>query len=313
MATDSTVVARRAAPRASSGPWRDAAGRLFRNKLAVLGLVLVMLLLFCGIFGPLIAPWPYNVQDLQAVFANGNRPLPPLSPNHILGTDQLGRDLLSRLLDGARISVTVAFVVQIVVICIGVPIGALAGWYGGMVDNGLMRLTDVIYAFPDLLFIILLSVAFRETPFGQALDGLFLVFVAIGLVGWVTVARLGRGQLLSLKETEFVEAARAIGVSDRKIVTRHLLPNGMGPIIVAITLGIPVAILAEATLAYIGVGVQPPRASWGSLIADGQKYIRSEPHLVLFPAIFIALALIGFTFLGDGLRDALDPKLKGKQ
>ena len=146
-----------------------------------------------------------------------------------------------------------------------------------------MRLTDVIYAFPDLLFIILLSVAFRETAFGQALDGLFLVFVAIGLVGWVTVARLTRGQMLSLKETEFVEAAQAIGVSDRKIVTRHMLPNGMGPIIVAVTLGIPVAILAEATLAYIGIGVQPPRASWGSLIAEGQKFIRSEPHLVRLP------------------------------
>ena len=146
-----------------------------------------------------------------------------------------------------------------------------------------MRFTDIIYAFPDLLFIILLSVAFRETVFGQALDGLLLVFVAIGLTIWVTVARLVRGQLLALKETEFVEAARAIGVSDRKIVTRHLLPNGIGPIIVAITLGIPAAILAEATLAYIGIGVQPPRASWGSLIADGQKFIRSDPHLVLVP------------------------------
>jgi oligopeptide transport system permease protein len=314
MATNTTAVGTRIAkPKATTGPWREAAGRLFKNKLAVVGLVIVSLFLFCGIFGPLLAPWPYQVQDLPAVFANGNRPLPPLSPNHILGTDQLGRDLLSRLLDGARISVTVAFVVQAVIILLGVPIGALAGWFGGRTDNALMRLTDVIYAFPDLLFIILLSVAFRETAFGQALDGLFLVFVAIGLVGWVTVARLTRGQLLALKETEFVEAAKAIGVSDRKIVTRHLLPNGMGPIIVAITLGIPVAILAEATLAYIGIGVQPPRASWGSLIAEGQKFIRSEPHLVVFPAIFIALALIGFTFLGDGLRDALDPKLKGKQ
>ncbi len=314
MATNTTVVQGRVAkPKTSAGPWREAAGRLFRNKLAVLGLVLVSLLLFFGIFGPFLAPWPYQVQDLQAVFANGGRPLPPLSPNHLLGTDQLGRDLLSRLLDGARISVTVAFVVQLVIIFIGVPIGAIAGWYSGLVDSGLMRFTDVIYAFPDLLFIILLSVVFRETPFGQALDGLFLVFVAIGLVGWVTVARLTRGQILSLRETEFVEAARAIGVSDRNIVTRHLLPNGMGPIIVAITLGIPTAILAEATLAYIGVGVQPPRASWGSLIADGQKSIRADPHLVTFPAICIALALIGFTFLGDGLRDALDPKLKGKQ
>jgi len=315
MATNTTVVRGQVAakPKAATGPWREAFGRLIRNRLAVVGLVLVILLLFFGIFGPLIAPWPYQQQDLKAIFANGNRPLPPFSPNHLLGTDQLGRDLLSRLLDGARISVTVAFVVQAVIIFLGVPIGAIAGWFGGRTDNFLMRVTDVIYAFPDILFIILLSVAFRETVFGQALDGLLLVFVAIGLVGWVTVARLTRGQMLALKETEFVEAAKAIGVSDRNIVMRHLLPNGMGPIIVAITLGVPVAILAEATLAYIGIGVQPPRASWGSLIADGQKFVRAEPHLVVFPAICIALALIGFTFLGDGLRDALDPKLKGKQ
>jgi len=314
MATQVALQGRAAQRRpASASLWRDAWGRLRKNRLAILGLVLVFLLLFAGIFGPLIAPWPYQVQDLQAVFAGGGGPLPPGSPNHVLGTDQLGRDLLSRLLDGARISVSVAFVVQLVILLIGVPIGALAGWFGGRLDNILMRFTDVIYAFPDLLFIILLSVAFRETFFGQALDGLLLVFVAIGITSWVTVARLVRGQMLSLKETEFVEAARAIGVTDRRIVTRHLLPNAIGPVIVAVTLGIPGAILAEATLAYIGVGVQPPRASWGSLIAEGQKFIRSEPHLVLFPAIFIALALIGFTFLGDGLRDALDPKLKGKQ
>ena len=313
MATQTALQERVAAPRAATGLWRDAWGRLRKNRLAILGLVLVIWLLFVGIFGPILAPYPYYQQDLKAVLAAGGGPLPPLSPGHVLGTDQLGRDLLSRLLDGARISVTVAFVVQIVIIGIGVPIGALAGWFGGRLDNVLMRFTDIIYAFPDLLFIILLSVAFRETFFGQALDGLLLVFVAIGLTSWVTVARLVRGQLLSLKETEFVEAARAIGVSDRKIVTKHLLPNGMGPIIVAVTLGIPGAILAEATLAYIGIGVQPPRASWGSLIAEGQKYIRSEAFLVVFPAIAIATALIGFTFLGDGLRDALDPKLKGKQ
>ncbi len=302
-----------ARPRKSTGLWRDAWSRLRKNKLALLGLVLVAGLAFVGIFGPYLAPWPYDYQDLKAVFAGGGGPLPPGSPGHLFGTDQLGRDLLSRLLDGARISVTVALVVQFVIIVIGVPVGAIAGWFGGRADNLLMRLTDVIYAFPDLLFIIILSVAFRETVFGQAMDGLLLVFVAIGLVSWVTVARLVRGQLLSLKETEFVEAAKAIGVGDRQIVSKHLLPNGMGPIIVAITLGIPGAILAEATLAYIGIGVQPPRASWGTLIAEGQKWIRSEPHLVIFPAIAIALALIGFTFLGDGLRDALDPKLKGKQ
>ncbi len=314
MATVSSPIERGiVAPRRSAGLWSDAFGRLRKNRLALVGLVMVALLLFFGVFGPILAPWPYQVQDIPAIQANGNTPLSPGSPGHLLGTDQLGRDLLSRLLDGARISVTVAFVVQLVIIVIGVPVGAVAGWFGGRLDNILMRFTDVIYAFPDLLFIILLSVAFRETAFGKALDGLLMVFVAIGLTSWVTVARLVRGQLLSLKEMEFVEAARAIGVSDRRIVIRHLLPNGMGPIIVAITLGIPSAILAEATLAYIGIGVQPPRASWGSLVAEGQRFIRSEAHLVTFPAIAIAIALIGFTFLGDGLRDALDPKLKGKQ
>jgi oligopeptide transport system permease protein len=314
MATISRPVAGEIAkPRRSAGLWGDAWSRLRRNKLALVGLVLVSLLAFVGVFGPFLAPWPYDHQDLEAVFAAGGGPLPPGSPGHILGTDQLGRDLLSRLLDGARISVSVALVVQFVILTLGVPVGAIAGWFGGRLDNFLMRFTDVIYAFPDLLFIILLSVAFRETIFGQAMDGLLLVFFAIGLTSWVTVARLVRGQMLSLKETEFVEAAKAIGVTDRKIVSKHLLPNGMGPIIVAVTLGIPGAILAEATLAYIGIGVQPPRASWGTLIAEGQKWVRSEPHLVVFPAIAIALALIGFTFLGDGLRDALDPKLKGKQ
>ena len=295
------------------GLWGDAFARLRKNRLAMIGLVIVILLFLLAILGPILAPYQYQAQDLKAVVANGNKPIHPGDARHIFGTDQLGRDLLSRLMDGARISMSVAIVVQLVVLLIGVPIGAIAGWFGGRIDNLLMRFTDVMYAFPDLLFIILLSVAFRETPFGKAVDGLLVVFVAIGLTIWVTVARLVRGQLLALKETEYVEAARAIGVSDAKIVTRHLLPNGIGPVIVAVTLGIPSAILAESTLAYIGIGVKAPRASWGSLIADGQRLIRSDPHLVLFPGIFIAVALISFTFLGDGLRDALDPKLKGKQ
>ena len=302
------------AVRRSEGVWRDAWKRLRRNKLAIVGMVGVLLLAFAGIFGPLLAPWPYQVQDIDAVVANGNEPLAPFeNMSHPLGTDQLGRDLMSRLLDGAQVSLTVALVVQLVVLFIGVPIGAIAGWVGGRLDTYLMRVTDIFYAFPDLLFIILMSVAFRETAFGRALNGVLLVFVAIGLTSWVTVARLVRGQLLSLKETEFVEAARAIGVSDRNIVTRHLLPNAIGPVIVAVTLGIPTAILAEATLAYLGIGVQPPRASWGTLINDGVNQIRVYPWLVLMPGILIAGSLMSFTFLGDGLRDALDPKLKGKQ
>lgn len=305
--------------RRSAGLWGDAFRRLLRNRLAIVGGILVVVLLFVAAFGGFITPWEYFHQDLASVLANNNRPLLPMQriegmdSVHALGTDELGRDLLSRLMDGARISMMVALVVQTVVLLIGIPVGAAAAWFGGRVDLILMRITDIVYAYPDLLFIILLGVAFRETFFGRALDGLLLVFVAIGLTSWVTMARLVRGQLLSLKETEFVEAARAIGVSDRRIVTRHLLPNALGPIIVAVTLGIPAAILAEATLAFIGIGVQAPRASWGSLVADGQSYIRSFPHLVLFPAIAIAVALISFTFLGDGLRDALDPKLKGKQ
>jgi oligopeptide transport system permease protein len=299
-----------ARPRPAASLWGDAFARLRKNKLSMIGLIMVIFLFFLAIVGPFITPYNYQDQDLAAVVRNHGQPLPPFTGGHILGTDQIGRDLLSRLMDGARISMTVAMVVQIVVLLIGVPIGAIAGWMGGRTDNLLMRFTDVMYAFPDLLFIILLTVAFKATPFGQAMDGLLLVFVAIGLTSWVTVARLVRGQMLALKETEFVEAARAIGVSDRKIVTRHLLPNGIGPVIVAITLGIPSAILAEATLAYIGIGVQAPRASWGSLVADGQQVLRSSPWLVVFPALFIASALISFTFLGDGLRDALDPKLK---
>jgi oligopeptide transport system permease protein len=293
--------------------WGDAWDRLKKNKLALVGGFVVIFLLFVAVFGPFLAPYDYRVQELQSIVQNHGSPLPPLTGGHILGTDDLGRDLLSRLMDGAQISMTVAVVVQIVVLLIGLPIGAAAGWFGGRVDTALMRFTDVVYAFPDLLFVILLSVSFRETFFGKAMNGLLLVFVAIGLVSWVTMARLVRGQLLSLKEQEYVEAARAIGVSDFKIVTRHLLPNAIGPIIVAVTLGIPGAILTEATLSFIGIGVQAPRASWGSLINFGQAYIRSQPHLVLFPAIAIALALVSFTFLGDGLRDALDPKLKGKQ
>ncbi|HET8571912.1 MAG TPA: ABC transporter permease [Candidatus Limnocylindria bacterium] len=293
--------------------WRDALGRLVRNRLAVVGAILVVLLIIVGVFGPYLTPYNYAYQDYAILVANNNQPVPPFTAGRFLGTDELGRDLLSRLLDGARISLSVAVVVQFVVLFIGVPVGAVAGWFGGRIDSYLMRFTDVIYAFPDLLLIILMTVTLRDTPFGSALDGLLLVYVAIGLVAWVTMARLVRGQLLSLKETEYVEAARAIGVSDRRIVTRHLLPNAIGPVIVAVTLGIPGAILTEATLSFIGIGVNAPRASWGKLIFDGKSWMGTQPHLVIFPAIAIALTLLSFTWLGDGLRDALDPKLKGKQ
>jgi oligopeptide transport system permease protein len=293
--------------------WRDALGRLVKNRLAVVGAIIVAVLVFLAIFGPMLTPWPYWSQDLESVAKNGNRPVPPFSYGHLFGTDNLGHDLFSRLLDGTRISMTVALVVQIVVLFIGIPIGGAAGWFGGWIDNLLMRFTDVVYAFPDLLFVILLQVTLKDTWFGNAMDGLLLVFVAIGIVAWVTMARLVRGQILSLKETEYVEAARAIGVSDFKIVTRHMLPNAIGPVIVAVTLGIPSAILTEAVLGFLGIGANPPRASWGTLINTGAAWMSSTPHLLVFPAAAIALALLSFTFLGDGLRDALDPKLRGKQ
>lgn len=312
MAVESTTIDSKAAERPPASLWRDAFERLRKNRLAIVGGVIVVLLVFLAVFGPFITPYGYAQTNTDLV-RELRGPADPGQGGHLLGTDQLGRDLLSRIMDGARISMTVALVVQVTVLLIGVPIGALAGWFGGRVDNLLMRLTDITYAFPDLLFIILLTVVFKDTWFGKAVDGLLLVFVAIGVVSWVGVARLVRGQMLSLKETEYVEAARAIGVPDRKIVTRHLLPNSIGPIIVAITLGIPGAILAESLLAFIGIGATPPRASWGTLINDGQQWMSSEPHLLIFPAIAIALALLSFTFLGDGLRDALDPKLKGKQ
>jgi oligopeptide transport system permease protein len=298
--------------RPASSLYRDALGRLARNRLAVVGGVIVLLLLALAAIGPLVTPYPYD-QTSTAQVREFRGPLDPGQGGHLLGTDQLGRDLLSRLMDGARISMVVAIIAQVTSLAIGVPIGALAGWFGGRTDNLLMRFTDVVYAFPALLFIILLTVVFRDSPIGSAMDGLLLVFLAIGIVSWVGVARLVRGQLLSLKEAEFVEAARALGVRDRIIVTRHLLPNSLGPIIVALALGVPAAILAESLLAFIGIGATPPRASWGTLILDGQVWMSSEPHLLIFPALAIGLAMLSFTFLGDGLRDALDPKLKGRQ
>jgi oligopeptide transport system permease protein len=296
----------------ATGLYRDALSRLVRNRLAIIGGVIVLLLLLMAAVGPFITPYPYDQTSTTQV-REFRGPLDPGQGGHLLGTDQLGRDLLSRLMDGARISMVVAIIAQVTALVIGLPIGAMAGWFGGRTDNLLMRFTDIVYAFPALLFIIMLTVVFRDSPLGSAMDGLLLVFVAIGLVSWVGVARLVRGQLLSLKEAEFVEAARALGVRDRTIVTRHLLPNSMGPIIVAMALGIPAAILAEALLAFIGIGATPPRASWGTLILDGQIWMSSEPHLLIFPALAIGLAMLSFTFLGDGLRDALDPKLKGRQ
>lgn len=295
------------------GFWVDARVRLRRNQAAIVGGAIVLLLGVTAIIGPFVVPWDYRVQDLDAVVANGGRPLPPLSPSHPLGTDRLGRDLLSRTIDGTQVSMSVALASQIVIVLIGLPVGALAGWFGGRTDTLLMRLTDVVYAFPEILFIIIITTAFVSTPVGRILNGLLLVMLAISLSAWVTMARLMRAQVLSLRSREFVEAARAMGVSDQRILLRHVLPNAIGPIVVAVSLGIPAAILAESTLSFLGLGVQVPRASWGSLIDDGTELMARAPWLVVPPVVALVITVVGFTLLGDALRDAFDPRNRERE
>jgi oligopeptide transport system permease protein len=295
----------------SRGYWADAWRRLLRGRAGQAGLVIVGLMALLAVVGPMIAPWDYRVQDLDAVRATSGRPIPPFTlPDHLLGTDNLGRDLLSRTIDGAQVSMTVALIAQVVVVLIGLPLGALAGWKGGRTEGLIMRFTDVMYAFPELLFIVLLTSAVVETEVFHWLNGLFIVFVAIGASAWVTMCRLVRAQVLSLKQREFVEAARAMGVPGHRIVLRHVLPNAIGPVVVAISLGLPAAVIAESTLSFLGLGVQVPRASWGSLIQTGAAQMDRFPWLVAPPLVALAVTLIGFTLLGDGLRDALDPRLR---
>jgi oligopeptide transport system permease protein len=274
--------------------WSDAWRRLRRNKAALLALSVVALLALAAIFADRLAPYAYDEQHIDKIFQ------PIGAPGFPLGTDQLGRDMLSRLIYGARISLGVALLAQAIVLLLGVPVGVVAGAGSHALDNLLMRITDVIYAFPDLLFvIIILAVLGRNILF---------VPIAIGIVNWTTMARLIRGQVLSLKEQDFVLAAQALGVPRARIILRHLLPNALTPIIVAVTLGIPQYILLEATLSFIGIGAPPPMPSWGAMINEGFNAVFSFPHMVVLPGIAIALTMLSFTFLGDGLRDALDPR-----
>ena len=280
--------------RAPRSLWSDAWRRLRRNKAAMISSLAVVLLVLVAIFADLLAPYPYAEQHIRETF----RPIG--TPGYALGTDQLGRDLLSRLIYGTRISLGVALVAQIITLLIGVPLGLIAGAGSRTLDNLIMRVTDVIYAFPDLLFVIII----------MAVLGRNILFVplAIGIVNWTTMARLVRGQVLSLRERDFVLAARALGIPPWRIMLQHMLPNALTPIIVAVTLGVPQYIMLESTLSFIGIGVQPPMPSWGLMINDGFNSIFSYPHMVLLPGVAIALTMLSFAFLGDGLRDALDPR-----
>jgi oligopeptide transport system permease protein len=281
------------------GLWRDAWQRFRRNPIAVGGLIFVSLLVLDALLAPLLVslhivadPLKQNVANTYAGF----------SLQHPLGTDYLGRDLLSRVMFGARISLTIGLTVQAIYLVIGGTIGLIAGYAGGRIDNLLMRFVDIWYAFPDLLFLLVVVAVLGPS--------LFTIFVAIGVIGWVDLSRLIRGQVLSLKEKEFVEGARAAGSGPSKIILRHLLPNTLGPIIVSLTFGIPRAIFLEATLSYLGVGIPPPTPSWGIMIQDGYQAIFAYPHQVLVPALALAVTMLSFSFIGDGLRDAIDPRMR---
>ncbi len=275
--------------------WGDAMARLRRNRLAMAGGGVIALLVLTTAFYPFVSPYDFAGQDLNAILQGPGRA-------HLMGTDELGRDVFTRLLLGARTSLAVGIFTQLIVLAVGLPTGAIAAAAGGRTDNLIMRFVDVTYAFPDLLLIILLRAILGGS--------IYMVFLAIGLVAWVNVARLVRGQILSLKQRDFVTAARAMGAGGGYITTRHLLPNSLGPVIVSVTFNVPRAIFAEAALSYIGIGVQPPTPSWGTMIRDGYNVIFAAPHLSLFPALAICLLMLSFTFLGDGLRDALDPRLR---
>lgn len=304
--------------------WQEAWLSLFRNKASVAGLVIIVFFLVLVIFAPQIAP--HNPLE----FNSGQDFLPPAwvdsyagksgSPEFLLGTDTLGRDVLSRVIYGARVSMLVGFLPTTIILILGTMVGMLAGYYGGRLDNILMRLTDVMYGFPDLLFFIIAIVALRDTWIGELMNGLALLFIALALINWVGVARIVRGQVLALKEKEFIEAARVVGARDSRIMLRHLLPNTLGPIVVVAAFTVPNMIITEAILGYLGLGLKPATdlssffvTSWGALLLEGQTSINAQPFMLLSPAFCVALVVLAFTFLGDGLRDALDPQMRGTQ
>jgi oligopeptide transport system permease protein len=300
----------------SSSLWRDAWRRLLKNKLAVFGLVVVGVITIASVIGPTVIHKafgftpdyiPSNDQRLIKSFPPFGGPDDKFSWLHPMGTDNSGRDLLARVLQGGQISLFVGVISTLVSLLIGVSYGAIAGYIGGRLDNLMMRLVDVLYSLPYVILVIVLLSMFRsQTPKGQ----LVLLFVALGSVSWLTMARIVRGQVLSIKNQEFILAARATGVSTLRIIFRHIVPNTLGPVIVYATLTIPQVMLTEAFLSFLGFGVQAPLASWGSLASDGAQNIAIYPWQIIFPGVTMALTLFSLNFLGDGLRDALDPQMR---
>ncbi len=295
--------------------WNDAWRRLLKNKLAVFGMVVVAIITLASLLGPLVIK---NITGITPDYIPGEAALlksfPPFTApdgsfswKHPMGTDNQGRDLLARVLQGGQISLMVGIISTLVSLLIGVGYGAVAGYLGGRIDNVMMRLVDVLYSLPYIILVIVLLAMFRsQTARGQ----LILLFVALGSVSWLTMARIVRGQVLSLKNQEFVLAARATGVSTPRIIFRHIVPNTLGPVIVYATLTIPTVMLTEAFLSFLGFGVQAPLASWGSLATDGIANIAIFPWQLIFPGVTMALTLFSLNFLGDGLRDALDPQMR---
>ncbi|MEZ4865666.1 MAG: ABC transporter permease [Caldilineaceae bacterium] len=297
--------------------WADAWRRLLKNKLAVVGLCIIVIFLLTAAFGRFVTPYDFLAQDL-------NHQLEAPSSAHWLGTDALGRDILSRLLYGARTAALVAFTTTVISLFLGVLIGTTAGFAQGRADELLMWLTDVTMSLPGLLMAMLINTALKR-PIVNWFDSLYtqtknpffldtwwldfvLVFGALALIGWPGYARLIRGQVLSISESVYVESARAIGASTLRIMLRHIVPNAMGPLVVAVTAGMGGAIVAESSLSFLGVGIQPPNASWGSMLSDSLSMWRTFPHLMVTPAVTIGLILVAFTFFGDGLNDALNPR-----
>ena len=280
-----------------SSYYKDSFKRLKKNKMAMFCLFVVIALVLIAIFAPFIAPYDPYKQDYMAVLQEPNA-------QHLLGTDEYGRDILSRIIYGTRVSLSVGIVAQVIATFIGVTLGALAAYYGGWIDAAISRVMEIFAAFPDLIFA--MGIMFVIGP------GMTNIFLALGLLTWVRTARMIRGSILQLKEKEYIEAAKASGATPFYIITKHLIPNCISTVIVLVTLGIPNAIMYEASLSFLGMGIVPPTASWGSMISFAQSFITYRPTYSVFPGIAIMITVIAFNIFGDGLRDALDPKMKNQ-